>query len=437
MSNSNNKISTDAYKGVRDFYPEDLRRRRYLEKIMQKTVESFGYEAVDASILEPAALYDAKSGEELAGEQSYRFTDRGDREVMLRPEMTPSIARMVAAQAKTLSFPVRWYAIPNVFRYERPQRGRLREHWQLNVDLFGIEDSIADTEIISVAHELMKNLGAAEDDFVIHISSRSLFSDFCTDVLKIDDDLYADLAGLIDKKTKIDKDSFTGAVHDLLSEDQAEGLFTYLSITDTEQMNETFPMLAKPLNKLDSILESLANRNIGNAVFDPNLIRGIAYYTGVVFEIFDTHPQNNRSLFGGGRYDDLMEVFDVDPVPAVGFGAGDVTLADFMDAHELWPDLASHLDVDICLIDTKKHSGFGYEIAGFLRQVKMNTRVNISGKNIGTQLKNADKDGANYVIVIGDDELESEKVTIKELSSGEEATVKKADIADFFINEEE
>ena len=429
-------ISTEAYKGVRDFYPNELRKRLYLERMMKKTVEAFGYEAVDASIIEPAELYDAKSGDELAGEQSYRFTDRGDREVMLRPEMTPTIARMVAAQAKSLSFPVRWYSISNVFRYERPQRGRLREHWQLNVDLLGAADVLADTEVISVAYNLMKNLGAEEDDYVIRISSRSLFADFCDEVLQVKDDTYTTLAHLIDKKNKIDKDSFNGAVHDLLSDDKADQLLTFLSINDVGQMTESYPMLAKPLNNLRKLFSNLHDREIANAVFDPNLIRGIAYYTGIVFEIFDTHPQNNRSLFGGGRYDNLMEAFGVDQVQAVGFGAGDVTLADFMDTHELWPELAGSLDVDICLIDTAKHSGFGYKIASLLREAKMNARVNISSKNIGTQLKNADKDGANYVIVVGDNEIKSKKVTIKELSTGEEATVKKADITDFLTSKE-
>lgn len=422
MSNKQ-PISTESYKGVRDFYPDDLRRRAYIEDVMRETVESFGYEAIDASVLEPAGLYDAKSGDELSQEQSYRFTDRGDREIMLRPEMTPTVARMVAAQAKSLSFPLRWYSVPNLFRYERPQHGRLREHWQLNVDLFGSENTTADTEIIMVAYELMRNLGAEEDDFIIRISSRELFADFANEVLKIDQDTYRDLAQLIDKKAKIDKDSFVGAVQDLLPEPKADQLMTYLSLTDVEKMNEAFPMLAKPLNELSSLMDQLADQDIGNAVFDPNLIRGIAYYTGPVFEIFDTHPKNSRSLFGGGRYDNLMEMFDVDSVPAVGFGAGDVTLADFLDAHELWPELVANLDADICLVDAGKHSTFGYAVAKRLRDGGLNARVNISGSAIGTQLKHADKDGAAYVIVIGDDEIESSTVTIKELATGEQKTV--------------
>lgn len=425
-------VSTESYKGVRDFYPDDARCRQYIETVMKQTVESFGYEAIDASILEPAELYDAKSGDELTQEQSYRFKDRGDREIMLRPELTPTVARMVAAKAKSLSFPIRWYAIPNVFRYERPQRGRLREHWQLNVDIFGVDDVTADTEIISIAYELMKNFGAKDDDFIIHISSRSLFITFCNEVLQVKGETYEDLASLIDKKGRIDKDSFNGAIHDLLSDEKADQLLTFLSISDTEKMNEAFPMLAKPLGIINTVMNDLADIGIGNAIFNPNLIRGIAYYTGTVFEIFDTSPQNNRSLFGGGRYDNLMEAFDINPVPAVGFGAGDVTLADFLDAHELWPELSSNLDVDVCLVDKKKHSLLGYKIAAEIRETGLNVRVNISGNTVGNQLKHADKDGADYVIVIGDDEIESGSITIKELSTGDESVINVEDIADFF-----
>ena len=161
------KLSTESYKGVRDFYPEEMFVQKYVFERMRKAVEKFGYVEYGASVLEPAELYRAKSGEEIVNEQTYSFTDRGDREVTLRPEMTPTVARMVAARRHELAFPLRWYSIPNLFRYEKPQRGRTREHWQLNVDLFGSDDIKADTEIISVVHEIMRSLGAAENDFEI------------------------------------------------------------------------------------------------------------------------------------------------------------------------------------------------------------------------------------------------------------------------------
>jgi histidyl-tRNA synthetase len=432
--NDSQPIETDSYKGVRDFYPDDLRRREYLEQVMRQTVEAFGYEAIDASVLEPAELYDAKSGEELAQEQSYRFTDRGGRDIMLRPEMTPTVARMISARAKSLSFPARWYSIANVFRYERPQHGRLREHWQLNADIFGADSLVADLEVIILAHELMKNLGAKEDDFIIKLSSRGLFTRLCEDVLEIDQETQADLARTIDKKSKIDKDSFNGAIHDLLETEAAERLLTYLSAGDTKIIREKFPNLALPLNDVEELLEQLKEREIGNVVFEPALIRGLDYYTGSVFEVFDTHPQNNRSLFGGGRYDNLMDMFATEPVPAVGFGAGDVTLANFLEAHELWPELGNSLDVSICLVDTDTHAAFGYQVAKKLRSSNVKTRVDISGKGVGTQIKQADEAGAEFVTIIGDDEIESEELTFKKLATGEETTVAVTDLSDVFID---
>lgn len=428
-------ISTESYKGVRDFYPDDLRRRRYLENVMAKTVEEFGYEEIDASVIEPAELFDAKSGEELAQEQSYRFEDKGGRDIMLRPEMTPTVARMIAKKSKSLPFPTRWYAIANVFRYERPQRGRLREHWQLNADIFGIEDLMAELEIITIAHKLLINLGAEEDDFVIKISSRELFGRFCESVLDIDTTTQDKLARLVDKKDKIDTDSFHEAIFDLLDSNAADTLSTYLSVRDMSVMHEKFPMLGEALNDLETVLDTLSERNIGNAIFDPTLIRGLDYYTGIVFEAFDTHPQNERSLLGGGRYDNLMEMFDVNKVPAVGLGAGDVTLADFVEAHELWPDLTAGIDVDICLVNRSKHAEFGYEIANILQDANLHTRVNISETSVGTQLKHADQAQATYAIVIGDDEIESNTLIIKELASGEESAVGKGDLLDFFAKQ--
>ncbi|MEX2369245.1 MAG: histidine--tRNA ligase [Candidatus Paceibacterota bacterium] len=429
---NNQPVSIDNYKGVRDFYPDELKRRRYIEDVMHVTLRQFGYEEIDASIIEPAELYDAKSGDELAREQSYRFEDRGGRDVMLRPEMTPSVARMLARRQKSLPTPVRWYSVANVFRYEQPQKGRLREHWQLNADIFGINNLLAELEIISITHKLLQNFGAAEDDFIIKISSRALFNAFASDVLGISDTDKRVLATLIDKKNKLDPDSFSEAVADILNTEQVDKLMTYLSIGDVASLRETFSELTESANELEKLQNELLERGIGNAIFEPSLIRGLAYYTGVVFEIFDTSPENNRSLFGGGRYNNLLDMFAVESSPAVGFGAGDVTIADFLDAHKLWPEFLSDIDVDICLLDSEKHATFAYQIADDIQELGLTTRVNISGTAVGTQLSRADNDGALFVIVVGDNEVESGDVTIKELATGEETTVKKAEVVDFF-----
>ncbi|MBX4195552.1 ATP phosphoribosyltransferase regulatory subunit [Candidatus Parcubacteria bacterium] len=282
------KLETSSYKGVRDFYPEDMAVQNYIFGIWRKVAEDFGYVEYSASILEPAELYKSKTSEEIVTEQTFSFVDRGGREVVLRPEMTPTLARMVAARRRTLKFPLRWYSIPNVFRYERPQRGRRREHWQLNCDLMGIGGVEAEVEIITLAYKIMKEFGAKDEDFSIRISSRKALP-----------------AGTdMEQVRKIDRGEDIG-----------------VEITETEEIR--------------NLLTELGKTGIKNVVFDPKIVRGFDYYTGIVFEVFDTHEDNRRSLFGGGRYDNLLEVFGVDPIPTVGFGMGDITIRDFLETHKL------------------------------------------------------------------------------------------------------
>ncbi|MDO8728466.1 MAG: ATP phosphoribosyltransferase regulatory subunit [bacterium] len=282
------KLGTDPYKGVRDFYPEDMKIQNYIFNTWRKVAEDSGYVEYSASILEPSELYKSKTSEEIVNEQMFTFTDRGEREVALRPEMTPTLARMVAARRRNLKFPLRWYSIPNVFRYERPQRGRRREHWQLNCDLMGIAGIEAEVEIISLAHAIMKAFGAKDEDFSIQINSRKAIPEGVT----------METIRKIDRGEEID-----------------------INIDETLEIH--------------TILEKLNRKDIQNVKFNPKIVRGFDYYTGMVFEVFDTHEDNHRSLFGGGRYDNLLEIFDVDPIPAVGFGMGDITIRDFLETHKL------------------------------------------------------------------------------------------------------
>ncbi len=201
------KLSTEPYKGVRDFYPEDMFIQKHIFATMRTAVEKFGYVEYGASVLEPAELYRAKSGDEIVNEQTYTFTDRGEREVTLRPEMTPTVARMVSARRRELGFPLRWYSIPNLFRYEQPQRGRVREHWQLNVDLFGPDSVDADIEIIAVAAEIMKKFGASHEDYTIRINSRKLLQQAIESKL-IDPATYPQAVRLIDRKDKMTPEAF-------------------------------------------------------------------------------------------------------------------------------------------------------------------------------------------------------------------------------------
>jgi len=337
------KLDTAPYKGVRDFYPEDMRVLNWMFERMRKTAESFGYVEYTASPLEPAELYQAKSGEEIVNDQTYTFTDRGDRSVTLRPEMTPTVARMVAGKRRDLGFPLRWFSIPNVFRYENPQRGRLREHYQLNVDLFGIPQLEGDVEIITVAAKIMESFGAKSSDFQILVNSRLVLNGLYKH-LSIPEEKQHALAKVIDKKNKIAPQVYEESIQELVGEKSTE-LISLLN--SNKKLVETLGENDLSVKNLISLIERLSVRGVTNVVFTPTLMRGFDYYTDIVFEIVDTDPQNTRSLFGGGRYDNLTELFNEDKVPAVGFGMGDVTLRDFLETHKLLPDLMSEVDVTI------------------------------------------------------------------------------------------
>src|SRR3990167_4191274 len=295
MAKRNEKLSTEPYKGVRDFYPEDQFVQRYLFEHMERVCELFGYEEYSASVLEPAELYRGKTSEEIVNEQTYTFTDRGEREVTLRPEVTPSFARMVAGRAREIPFPARWYTIANVFRYERPQHGRLREHWQLNADLVGASGIEADAEILALAHGILRSLGADERNFEERLGK------------------------IIGSKAN--------------------------ARTLVEELERTTSTAY-----LEELRAQLEHTGVRNMIVDTKITRGFDYYTGMVFEVFDTDENNRRSMFGGGRYDNLLSMFGGESIPAVGFGMGDVTARDFLETHNLLPPYSPATELMLCVV---------------------------------------------------------------------------------------
>lgn len=421
MKENASRISKEPYKGVRDFYPEDMRLMRYITDGMRASAEKFGYEEYTASVLESAELYEAKSGEEMVNNETYTFTDRGERRVTLRPEMTPTVARMIAAKRKELVFPLRWYSIPNLFRYERPQRGRLREHWQLNCDLFGAKSVTADAEILLLASTIMKDFGAKEEDFEIRINHRSLMNALFDDVLSLEADARYKLAKLLDKKEKISKDEFLSDLTVLIPE-KATMLATMLEAATLDEFLQQSPLLessegANDLRALLSQLEALSLRNIR---FVPTLMRGFDYYNGMVFEVFDTNPENRRSIFGGGRYDHLVDIFGVESVPAVGFGMGDVTIADFLTTHDLLPALSSAHQLYIATV-TEADILFAHTIATELRAKGVEVVVNVTNKKVGEQVSYASKKSIPFVLTVGENERNAHAYPLKNMLTKEES----------------
>jgi len=401
------KLSTDNYKGVRDFYPEDYRTLEYIFATWKKVLKSYGYEQYDASPLEYTEIYKQKSGEEIVNEQTYTFTDKGNREVSLRPEMTPTVARMVAKKSKALSYPLRWFSIPNVFRYERPQRGRLREHWQLNVDMFGSDSIFAEVEQIKIAHNILIAFGLNDSQFTIKINNRKLLNSFFADT-NLSEDQQVKVIKLLDKRSKLEN-------FDEKLKEVAGTNFKFNPDIDEETQ---------------AIIELLKKRGISNIEFDPYMVRGFDYYTGIIFEIFDTHPDNNRSIFGGGRYDNLTQIFSNDNVPAIGFGMGDVTLQDVLETYDLLPKFE---DTTILYL-APLHQNFIEQtmtLADDLRKEGVSVLVDFSSKKIGDQIKKALTKNAEYFAVIGDTELYNKKLTLKHLSTKKEKKLKFKSISKF------
>ena len=414
-------LSSQPYKGTRDYYPAEKRVQNYIFSVWKQVAMGFGYEEYGAPLLEPLDVYAAKSGQELVNEQTYAFKDRGDRMVAIRPEMTPSISRMVAAKRQELAYPARLFSIANFMRYERPQRGREREFWQLNIDIFGVEGALPEAEIITMGSQFLKGFGATEDMFIIRVNSRQVINFMMSEYLGLDAVQSQLMIKLFDRKDKITHEEFRDQAIEIFGEkDAPEGLkkiATLLmakSIADLpENVRENDAV--KEVQQLFSILE---RHGVKNARFDITLMRGLDYYTGTVFEFFDTNPENSRALYGGGRYDGLVGLFGAEPISAVGMAPGLTMTELFLQSHNLIPKLPSTTEVYVIVLgDTLEGAS---ELANNLRQEGVSVEIDITGRKLDKQLKTAVKKEIPFIVFVGEKELKSEVYPFKDTASSEE-----------------
>lgn len=402
-------LSTQPYKGVRDFYPADMAVQQYIFDTWSYTAESFGYERYDASVLEPAAMYKAKGAEnaEMVDEQTYTFTDRGDREVTLRPEMTPTVARMIAGKQKELAFPVRWYSIPNLFRYERAQRGRLREHWQLNCDVFGPTDYTIDVELVALAYQIFINFGATPDMFEILINNRATMQQAYAALGITEAETVTAITRLNDRKNKIDDAEYLTKLTEL--------------VVDANLAEEIKAMIESPDSGDNAVVAGLAELGITNVRLDRSLARGFDYYTGTIFEIVDTAPENNRSLLGGGRYDNLTSLFGGEAVSGIGFGFGDVTMRDFLETHDLMP--ASITSPTVVVIPaTQAENLVAQQIAQPFRAAEFSVAVDCGTRKQSKKIAAAAEQLSTYAVLVPEGATASSACTLLDLTS-EEKTI--------------
>ncbi len=411
--------------GFRDFPPEELVLRSHLFDAWRRVSRRYGFLEYDGPPLEELDLYTQKSGEEIVG-QLYNFTDKGGREVSLRPEMTPSLARILGERSRAMPKPIRWFSIPQLFRYERQQRGRLREHFQWNVDLVGGPGVEADAEVLAVALDSLRALGLSSDDIRARISDRRLLSALLRECGVPSDSLDATYP-VVDKVERESeeriRERLSGEVG--LPPEVVDRVITLFQAPSLAAVADAFAHreeVAGPLAEVQEFIQILDDLGLADFVeFDLTIVRGLAYYTGIVFEVFDRQGEH-RAICGGGRYDSLLELVGGEPLPAVGFGMGDVVLSDLLIERGLAPEYRRQVDYFLVVIG-EEQAGLARRLATSLRRSGHSALYGIRGQSVRKQFSAAANEGARQVIVLGPDEVSRGKAVLRDMVSGDEEEV--------------
>jgi histidyl-tRNA synthetase len=401
-------------KGTRDFYPEQMALRNWLYNTVRRVSESFGYQEFEAPILEPLSLYAAKSGEELVKKQSYVFTDRGGDEITLRPELTPSLARMIAQKQGELTFPARWWSFGPFWRYEKMQRGRSREFFQWNIDMLGVNSPEADAELVAIAAAFLRAVGLSPEKARILVNNRRLMeAEF--DSLGIPSEKKGEVAGLVDRREKMEPTAWEAYAGEIgLAPRQLDGLKSLLADEGRWKKSEE-------LARLFAALEALGAAEYVR--FDPNIMRGLLYYTGTVFEAFDISGRVRRAILGGGRYDNLLAEVGGEPLSGVGFAMGDVVIGIILEELGLIPPLPITPAPVLVTVFSPDLLPASLKLAADLRSSGLNAACYPEPAKLPRQFKYADRMGVKVVLVLGPDEAAAGSVTVKDLVSGTQETL--------------
>jgi len=415
----------EGLKGTRDFYPAEMRLRRWLESRWREVAERFAFEEYDGPVIEPLDLYVRKSGEEIVG-QLYAFEDKGGRHVALRPEMTPTLARMIAARSQGLPKPIKWYSVPRLFRYERPQRGRLREFFQLNLDIVGVEGVEADAEIIAAGVEVLKACGLSASDFEVRYSDRRLL-DAVLAALSIPDESREAVYAALDKLSRADAGAVVAGLELAgVPRASAETLVRAIGRRDlaglTAEIAPAGAALGPEVERLVRLERYLEAYGVGDyCAFDAAIVRGLAYYTGVVFEMYDRGGEL-RAICGGGRFDGLVAAAGGEDLPAVGFGLGDAVLLELLEARGLLPEPAPECDAWVVPVGPDDRTA-AVETVTALRSAGIAADLALRDQAVGKVLKRAAQAGARFAVVIGEAERAAGTWTLRDLATGEKATL--------------
>ncbi|WP_254272396.1 histidine--tRNA ligase [Haloarcula marina] len=412
----------DRVKGFRDFYPEEMQARRWVMDTIEGVATRYGFREIGTPALEPTEMYVDKSGEEIV-EELYHFEDKGGRDVALTPELTPSVARMFVEKQQALSKPVKWVSTRPFWRYEQVQQGRFREFYQTNVDIFGSSDPAADAEILAVAVDMLTDLGLADEDFEIRVSHRDILSGLLE---SFDADVDTrEAIRTVDKRAKIDREEYLDDLYSAgLSYDQAETFDDLLQSGEEEldALADRSEAVADAVSNLRAVLDATADFGVRDAItLSLTTARGLDYYTGVVFECFDSTGEVSRAVFGGGRYDDLIEGFGGQPTPAVGFAPGHATLQLLCQRAGVWPE--EELSTDYYVLQVGDTRATAARIARDLREKGHVVETDVADRSFGAQMGYADGINAETVVIVGEQDLANDEVTLKEMDEGEQISV--------------
>lgn len=407
-----------AVRGTQDYYPEEMAVRSWLYAKMRQVSESFGYQEYDGPFLERFELYAAKSGAELVEKQSYVFEDRGGERITLRPELTPTLARMVATRQRQLTYPLRWWSFGPFWRYEKPQKGRTREFFQWNIDMVGEDSPEADAELATIAATFLKTIGLQANEAQILVNNRQLMQAEL-EALGIAGALRSEVFGLIDRKDKLSAEAWQARGKELgLDAAQMLGVETLIGNQELWQKSES----------LQRFFKAVESQGVADYVrYAPHIIRGLDYYTGTVFEAWDTAGEF-RAIFGGGRYNDLVNAVGGDPVPAVGFAVGNVVISLLLQALGHAPDVSGRAPIYVTVFDADGLAG-SLSLAAELRAAGLQVTSQLQPDKLQKQFKQADRSGARVVLVLGPDEVAQNAVSVKDLHTGEQRNMPRVGLA--------
>jgi histidyl-tRNA synthetase len=428
------KFSREPLRGMKDFYPEDLREVIWILSIVEDIADLYSYDEFEGPLLEPIGIFAAKSSEELVNEQAFIVEKKEGERLILRPELTPTLARMISKRGQEIKKPIRWYSFPTCYRYERPQKGRKREFKQVNFDILGENGLYAELEIFNISVDILTSFGATAEQFQILYNNRRFIDAICTYILEVPDDKMKEVYKVLDKSDKMEEDEFEKYVIDTFkNEIVIQGILKLKEAENLKDLLDKFDNIPEEFyksdgyNELIKLDELLKDAGLSEyCTFSSSVVRGLDYYTGTVFEVFDTGKENIRAIFGGGRYDDLLSLFSDDQLSGIGFGMGVLMLSLFLRTYDLIPKWVSEKDYT----DTIYFASINEDVASYaialsriIRDEDLPCIVDYSFKNLKAQLKRANDLGVAITIIIGPKEMEQKKITIKNMVSEEQKTV--------------